>query len=504
MAIPRTGAITTYKTQNFTPGTAPLPITEKQRAIQDQIRELNAANYDVHIRPRFGDLKPAHVLEFQDTAWGGNFDHARKHWNLGCEDRALYFFKARSFAICASVTLAALPAKIYYYVIHQLSDDRSLRMKDMRDRDVQDLIDAPLYLFLAAAYAISNAALALLMDGPTLLYRYIDQNYLKPGPRAAILLVDPQLTFFPAADLQIDGRWYHHSGGALSAALPTAWKTYPVMMRLLNAFLGKVYGCQDWHPLHHGATSKMLGVETYTPTTLNGVPQVAWPIHGVQGSKEAEYLPGLASRCEEIFKKGKDPLVDSYSAFKDANNETSTLLLERLWQNGITHLIIGGVAFDYCVGYSALHAAQAGLRTFVVEDATVGTVDQHNQPNASNAQRRGEMLLANVNFVSSKDVLSGRNRELAPFFNIVPDEAQEEQEEHENVPLMLLTALTTILALRDNGGGANRIQIFGNFNPRARALNPFALVAPAPQEVEHEPEPATPVQESTPDTVTES
>ena len=61
-------------------------------------------------------------------------------------------------------------------------------------------------------------------------------------------------------------------------------------------------------------------------------------------------------------------MVESYSAFGDAGEDTG--LAEILRKNGVTHVYCVGLAFDYCVGSTALRAAAEGFKTFIIKDAT--------------------------------------------------------------------------------------------------------------------------------------
>lgn len=66
--------------------------------------------------------------------------------------------------------------------------------------------------------------------------------------------------------------------------------------------------------------------------------------------------------------KGLMPMVESYSAFGDAGEDTK--LGDVLRQNGVTHVYCVGLAFDYCVGSTALSAAGEGFKTYIIKDAT--------------------------------------------------------------------------------------------------------------------------------------
>lgn len=53
---------------------------------------------------------------------------------------------------------------------------------------------------------------------------------------------------------------------------------------------------------------------------LNGITQILWPVHCVQGTTGAELVTGLNTKgIAKVFEKGMDREVDSYSGFFDNN-----------------------------------------------------------------------------------------------------------------------------------------------------------------------------------------
>lgn len=98
--------------------------------------------------------------------------------------------------------------------------------------------------------------------------------------------------------------------------------------------------------------------------------QVLWPRHCVQESWGAQNHKDLVTRPSDVVvHKGVLDTIDSYSAFFDNMKLNDTGLLGRLSGLGVTHVYLVGLTFDYCVAFSALHAAESGLVTVVVEDA---------------------------------------------------------------------------------------------------------------------------------------
>ena len=73
-----------------------------------------------------------------------------------------------------------------------------------------------------------------------------------------------------------------------------------------------------------------------------------------------------------VFHKGQDVDVDSYSAFFDNGHRRKTELDSWLQARGITHLVMLGIATDYCVKYSVLDALELGYQVTVVKEGCRG------------------------------------------------------------------------------------------------------------------------------------
>jgi nicotinamidase/pyrazinamidase len=64
--------------------------------------------------------------------------------------------------------------------------------------------------------------------------------------------------------------------------------------------------------------------------------------------------------------------IDSYSAFHENDRTTPTGLAGYLRERGFRRAFLAGLAFDFCVRYSAEDAARHGLEAVVIEDACRG------------------------------------------------------------------------------------------------------------------------------------
>lgn len=167
---------------------------------------------------------------------------------------------------------------------------------------------------------------------------------------AALVLVDLQNDFLP--------------GGAL--AVPGGDKVLAVANRLMPEF-PLVVATQDWHPPDHASFAATHDLPVGTQIQLDGLPQVLWPTHCVQGSPGAALASALhAAGIHHVIPKGCDRRIDSYSGFYDNGHRQATGLETLLRQHGIEEVYIMGLATDYCVKYTALDARQLGFRTHVI------------------------------------------------------------------------------------------------------------------------------------------
>lgn len=172
-----------------------------------------------------------------------------------------------------------------------------------------------------------------------------------------LILVDIQNDFIP--------------GGAL--AVPQGDAVIEVANRLAPR-MDLVVATQDWHPADHGSfAANHPGKKPYEVIDLNGLSQVLWPVHCVQGSKGAEFVAGLdTSRIAKVFPKGTDPGIDSYSGFFDNGHKKATGMGDWLREKGAKELYLVGLATDYCVKFTGLDARKLGFRTWLVEDGCRG------------------------------------------------------------------------------------------------------------------------------------
>lgn len=175
-----------------------------------------------------------------------------------------------------------------------------------------------------------------------------------PGSDDLLLVVDVQNDFCP--------------GGALAVAQGDA--VVPLVNALMMRFPHSVL-TQDWHPPGHASfASQHAGKAPFDAIEMPYGPQTLWPDHCVQDSEGAAFHRDLAlGHAETVVRKGYRREVDSYSAFYENDQTTPTGLGGYVRERGFSRIFVAGLAYDFCVRFSAEDARKLGLETFVVTDA---------------------------------------------------------------------------------------------------------------------------------------
>ena len=171
----------------------------------------------------------------------------------------------------------------------------------------------------------------------------------------ALIIIDVQNDFCPGGKLAVNG----------------GHDIVP-LVNLLAAQHAHVILTQDWHPKGHSSfASQHKGSEPFTQIQMPYGPQTLWPDHCIIGSVGAKFHGALdVPNAELIIRKGFRQAIDSYSAFFENDHKTPTGLGGYLKERGITKLTCVGLAFDYCVRYSAEDAKALGFDVSVIEAAT--------------------------------------------------------------------------------------------------------------------------------------
>ena len=173
----------------------------------------------------------------------------------------------------------------------------------------------------------------------------------------ALLVIDPQNDFCEGGSLAV-------AGGA---------EIMPLINRLAERFT-RVVLTQDWHtPDQISFASNHPGAAPFTEIEVAYGRQMLWPDHCVQGSPGADFHPDVAPTVQKalaVIRKGYNPAVDSYSGFFENDHRTPTGLTGLLRDLGVTRVFLTGLAFDYCVRFTAEDAVRQGFEAVVISDAS--------------------------------------------------------------------------------------------------------------------------------------
>ena len=169
-----------------------------------------------------------------------------------------------------------------------------------------------------------------------------------------LIVIDVQNDFCPGGALAVDDG---------DAVIPVIHRIAPLFEHIILT--------QDWHtPRHQSFASAHPGKLPFEQVRVSYGDQTLWPDHCVQGSRGAEFHPSLhLPQAELILRKGFRHEIDSYSAFFENDRTTATGLAAYFRERVLTRVCLAGLAYDYCVGYSALDARRLGLPAVIVRDA---------------------------------------------------------------------------------------------------------------------------------------
>jgi nicotinamidase/pyrazinamidase len=149
--------------------------------------------------------------------------------------------------------------------------------------------------------------------------------------RTVLIAVDVQGDFLP--------------GGSLGVA-----DGFAVVEPLVQAVAGvdMVVATRDWHPPDHVSFAARGG---------------PWPVHCVAGTPGAALHARIDRVADVVVSKGSNSEVDAYSGFD------GTPLATLLRGSGVRRVVVGGLATDYCVRATVLHALGEDFEVVVLRDA---------------------------------------------------------------------------------------------------------------------------------------
>lgn len=175
-----------------------------------------------------------------------------------------------------------------------------------------------------------------------------------PVSTDALVVIDMQNDFCPGGSLAVEG----------------GDNIVPTINRLGGRF-EHVILTQDWHPTRHiSFATSHPGRQPFGVVEAVYGSQTLWPDHCLQGSSGAAFHSALdLVHAELIVRKGFRRQIDSYSAFLENDHVTPTGLAGYLRERGLKRLFLCGLAYDFCVRFSAIDGMALGFECVVIEDA---------------------------------------------------------------------------------------------------------------------------------------
>jgi len=162
-----------------------------------------------------------------------------------------------------------------------------------------------------------------------------------------------------------------------------------------------IYATQDWHPVNHVSFfTNHPGKKAFDVIQLHQKDQVLWPPHCVQNTPGAEIL--LDNKLfKAVVRKGMDPQYDSYSGFQDDGGK-ETEMNKLLKKEKIKKVVLYGIATDYCVRATALHAAAAGYKVIVIKSLCRGVAPDTSQKAIEEIKAKGIVVLGDLDLEKIK------------------------------------------------------------------------------------------------------
>ncbi len=124
-----------------------------------------------------------------------------------------------------------------------------------------------------------------------------------------------------------------------------------------------------------------------------------WPVHAVPGTEGFELIPGLPRPADYDFFvwKGVEPDMHPYGAcYHDIAETMSTGVIEWLRAREVTHVLVGGLATDFCVEATARQLARAGFDVALNRAACRGIAEDSTRRALENLRGAGVRIVADT------------------------------------------------------------------------------------------------------------
>lgn len=201
---------------------------------------------------------------------------------------------------------------------------------------------------------------------------------IKINQNDALIIIDVQNDFCPNGALAVP------NGDQIIEPIN---KTIPLFKHIILS--------QDWHPRDHKSlASNHKDKNPFQTLSMPYGEQILWPDHCIIGTSGAKFHPALnVNLAQCVIRKGYNREIDSYSTFFENDKISPTGLAGYLRENNIKRIFLVGLAFEYCVGFSAIDGAKLGFEVYLLMDA-IGCFRNHDFNNMDN-------LLTKLNVVTT-------------------------------------------------------------------------------------------------------
>lgn len=154
------------------------------------------------------------------------------------------------------------------------------------------------------------------------------------------------------------------------------------LVDFINTHNVKALYTSDWHSPSNHSFKENGGI---------------WPVHCVAGTEGAELDEGFQNITDEgnrpcpqnLFLKGKDDLVEEYSAFNGENSEG-----KKLSDVVSHHVYVGGIASEYCVRETVLSLLESGHSVTLLEDGLGYVSYEDHVKNIEDLRKRGVEVIS--------------------------------------------------------------------------------------------------------------
>jgi nicotinamidase/pyrazinamidase len=166
--------------------------------------------------------------------------------------------------------------------------------------------------------------------------------------------------------------------------VPGGLEIVPAVNQLLALPWARIDASQDWHPPDH--------------CSFLGQHDNLYPPHCVIGTPGADFIPGLdMPRFHTLWRKGFHRDTDAYAVTAQHPG-----LVALLRAQGITTVVVCGIATNICCFFAARDLRNQGFRVLLVEDASAGIDVPAAGLYQSRAKEEGQRL--GIEYVSLKQL----------------------------------------------------------------------------------------------------